>query len=362
MSKLARCALIFCLIMSFAATVAAQAPSTDQSNAAVIPLDLSQKIDDAAKTREQREQDIIKMIDGLRADFLKLIEETKGGDEQRSAALLQKMNDLQGLLSKQIDDNKTAAEARANGITQDVNGLKTSLDDLKKGVSPWVGIIVSILIAVTGFGVTWRIANSNRNHADTQRTEDVKRADDQRTTDINSANQQRNEDIKRADDQRTADMARANQERNDDIKLADGRRTQDVRRSDQQRREDIDRLEKQLVAQQNQMKRTAAYSLRNEWGQLHDEISAAGGYFMQPDLIDERGYSLIVKIGNWYDMIAGRYLDGSVDQSLAKELKAQAQDFLEEVKKAQAALAKLPTPVNSNFDRELMAWQYIKAL
>jgi hypothetical protein len=362
MSKLARCALIFCLTMAFAAAVAAQAPSTDTPNATAVPLDVSQKIDDAAKVREQREQDIIKMIDDLRVDLFKLIEEAKGGDEQRSAALLQKINDLQGLLSKQTDANKAAAEARADGLTRDVSGLKTGVDDLKKGVSPWVGIVVSILIAVIGFGVTLGITSSNRKHADTQRSEDIKRAGEQRTADIDNANQQRTEDIKRADDQRTAAMATANQERNEDIKLAEERRAQDGKRSDNQRKEDIDRLEKQLDAQRNQMKRTTAYSLRNEWGQLHNDISAAGGYFREPDFINEKAYSLIVKIGNWYDMFAGRYQDGSVDQSLAKDLKGYAKDFLEEVKKAQEALAKRPTPINSNFDDELRAWQNITTL
>src|SRR5208283_6068281 len=98
MSKLARCALFFFLSISFVAGVAAQALSPDKSGAAApARLDLGQKIDDAAKIREQREQDITKMIDALRADLFKLIQETKSGDEQRNAALLQQVNDLRGL-------------------------------------------------------------------------------------------------------------------------------------------------------------------------------------------------------------------------------------------------------------------------
>lgn len=347
MSKLARSALIFWLAILFGATAAAQAPSAKKPNAAAAaPSDFSQKIDDATKLREQREQDIIKMIDALRADLFKLIEETKSGGEQRSTGLLQKMNDLQGLLSKQIDDSKTIGETRANGLAQRINDLKTSVDDLKKGISPWVAIVVSTLIAIVGFSVTLGVAAWNKSNADKQRADDIKRANDQRTEDITRAGRERTDDINRADQQRKDDSDRADQQRNHDIN-----------RADERRKEDIQRLEQQVAAQREEMKRAAAFTLRHEWGQLHNDISAAGGYFREPDKIDERGYSLIAKIGNWYDMFAGRYRNGSVDQSIADELKEQAKGFLKEVQKVREALANRPIPINSNFEEELSRWQ-----
>jgi len=352
MSKLARCALFFFLSISFVAGVAAQALSPDKSGAAApARLDLGQKIDDAAKIREQREQDITKMIDALRADLFKLIQETKSGDEQRNAALLQQVNDLRGLLSKQIDDNKANADTRANGLAQSIGDLKMSVDDLKKGIPPWVAIFASVGIAIAGFLVSWAIASSNRSHADTQRTED-----------ITGANQQRNDDITRANQQRTEDLNRSDRERTEDNKRADERRTQDIERADKQRREDIQRLERQVAAQHALIKRAAAYALRGEWGQLHNDISAAGGYFVKPDMIDDKAYSLIVKIGNWYDMFAGRYRDDSVDQSVAEEMKEQAKGFLEQVKRAREALASRPSALNSNFNEELARWQSLRNL
>jgi hypothetical protein len=290
MSKLARCALIFCLTVSFAATGAAQAPSADKPDAAAaVPSDFNQKIDDAAKIREQREQDIVKMIDVLRIDLLKLIEETKSGDEQRSAAQLQKTNDLQSLLSKQIDDNKTIAETRANGLAQSINDLKTSVDDLKKGISPWVAIFVSIGIAVVGFLVSWGISASNRGHVDTQRNEDIKRL-------------------------------------------------------------------------QSEVKQTAAYALLDQWGSLHDDIADTRGLFAEPDHIDEKGYSLIVKIGNWYENFARRYKEGAVDPNLAKDLVEKAKEFLKELRGAQTALSARQTLIHSNFQTEVAGWQNLTAL
>lgn len=347
MSKLARSALIIWLTIPFGVTAAAQALSTKKPNAtAAAPSDFSQKIDDATKLREQREQDIIKMIDVLRADLFKLIEEAKSGGEQRSTGLLQKMNDLQGLLSKQIDDSKTIGETRASGLAQRIDDLKTSVDDLKKGIPPWVAIVVSAVIAILGFCITLGIAAWNRSRADKDRTEDINRANTQRMDDITQAGRERIDDINRSDKQRTEDSDRADQ-----------RRTQDIQRADAQRGEDIKRLEQQLDAQRAEMKRSAVYSLRHEWGQLHNDISAARGYFAQPSVIDQKAYSLIVKIGNWYDMFARRYTDGSLDKDLAGELKEQAKGFLKEVQKAREALVKGATPINSNFKEELSRWQ-----
>jgi hypothetical protein len=302
-------------LLSGAAQAAPAATTDANENGDAAQAEIDRKLEDAAKLRQLREQDIIHMVDALRADLQQLLQDAKTIDEQRAQSLRQQIDALQVQLSKDLAANASLDATRADA-------LQKSIDDIKKqppSVLPWISMIVSILTAAGGAWVSSRIALTNRTHSDSQRTADNDRSDRLRKDDID--------------------------------------------RADELRKEDLDRIAKQVSDEQertrNQIKQSTAYDLFGQWQLLHEDISRARGYFQHIDRLTEEGYSLVAKVGNWYEGLALHWVEETADRTIltTRSLIEQAKIFRTEVEQAHADLTSGKGPaIRSNFRDELDQW------
>jgi hypothetical protein len=84
---------------------------------------------------------------------------------------------------------------------------------------------------------------------------------------------------------------------------------------------------------------------------------------MEPGLLNERGYSLIVKVGNWYERMAQRLVDNAADRSIleTRGLINQAKVFWKELQKAQSTLDEEKSS-RFNFHEQIAAWPTLASL
>jgi hypothetical protein len=211
-TKFALPALVLCIFALFSFPVASQSNDVPPDVAA-LRAELTQKLADAEKANQDREQQLLKTIDGvrtelkklsddakansdkiaqtvmLRSDLLKLIQESKSSSDKAAQIMLDQIDALrsdqvkflketketgdkatqllrqevansQAKLVTQVDDALKANTAPSAALAQRVDAMKKDVDDLKKNsdedrqnvsnISPGFALIVALAALVLG--------------------------------------------------------------------------------------------------------------------------------------------------------------------------------------------------------------------
>ena len=309
MRRVCMAASFLCLIILIpAAEMTPTGAATPERRVQALRSDINRKIDNVVREAEQREQQIGRLIDALKGDLEKLVQNLKDVDDGRARLTGQRIDTLQTYVTEQIAAARALNEARAVGLSREIKSVRDDLPSL----SPWVAVFVSIVSAIISAVVALSIASANRGHSDRQRKEEIGR-------------------------------------------------------SERERKEDIARIEKQMADDRDQARKQAkeatAYGFLDQWGLLHDDFGRARWYFEHPDQLTEDGYSLVAKVGNWYERLAQRYWEDTADRDILvnSDLVKEARIFLVEVLRTQTALANRAA-VRSNFRDEVLRWPYLAKL
>ena len=224
MNKLALPALILCIFSLLA--VSARSQSNDAPPDLAAPrAEVTQKPGDADKATQDRDQQLTKTLDGIRAelqrlsddakansdkvgqtvmlrsDLLKLMQDSKSGSEKTAKIMLDQIDALRAEQVKFLTDAKAEVDAlkaqadtlkaqadtlkadaassealaqRLDAMKKDIDGVKKNVDEVRQNtsdISPGLALIVALAALVLGplvsrqFAANQLAAGSNNRHA-----------------------------------------------------------------------------------------------------------------------------------------------------------------------------------------------------
>jgi hypothetical protein len=176
-TKFALPALVVCIFALFSFSVASQSNDAPPDLAA-LRAELIQKLADAEKANEAREQQLVKTVDGVRTELQRLSDDAKANTDKIAPTVM-----LRSDLLKLIQDSKSSSDKAAQIMLEQIDALRSdqvkSLKDAKETGDKETqalreGITASQAELVAQIGDTLK-ANTARSEALAQRVDAMKK-------------------------------------------------------------------------------------------------------------------------------------------------------------------------------------------
>jgi len=138
----------------------AKANSDKITQTVMLRSDLLKLIQDSKSSSDKATQLMLEQIDALRSDQVKLLKEAKETSDKAAQGLRQEVTAAQAKLMAQVGDTLKTNTARSEAVSQRVEAMKKDLDDVKKNVeeeqqngsniSPGFALFIALAALVIG--------------------------------------------------------------------------------------------------------------------------------------------------------------------------------------------------------------------